>query len=90
MDKCEVEVTGYDAMLDKLADSWPSAIVSRRSFKEFSGGLYGSKFLANLDCAGLGIEGGFTIGGQKVYPVASAIAWLKNRASKSWADRKTV
>jgi hypothetical protein len=79
-----------ESALDKLADKWPSNLVSRRSIPQFSGGLYSAKFLANEDCKGTGPVGGFTIGGQKCYSVESVIAWLKTRASGSWADRKTA
>lgn len=74
--------------LDGLAAKWPSSVVARRSFKEFSGGMYGKHFLANADWKKEGPEGGFQVGGQKVYPVESAIAWLKSKAAASWAERK--
>ncbi len=76
--------------IEAMAGKWPSNLVARRSIKEFTGGLYSTKFLANEDCQHRGPEGGFTVGGQKVYPVDSVVAWLKNKAAVSWAERKVA
>jgi hypothetical protein len=74
-------------VLNEMASRWPSNVVARRSIREFTGGLYSTKYLANEDCAKRGPEGGFQIGGQKCYPVASVIQWLKNKSAASWAER---
>jgi hypothetical protein len=79
-----------EAVIDSMAAKWPSSVVSRRAIPQFTGGLYSSKFMANEDCKKAGPIGGFTIGGQKVYPVQSVIEWLKSRASGSWAERKSA
>jgi hypothetical protein len=78
----------FEKVFDQMEERWKSSIVARRSFREFSGGLYSPKFLANEDCKKQGPEGGFTVGGQKAYPTKSAIAWLKSRASASWTERR--
>jgi hypothetical protein len=79
-----------ESAIDSLAAKWPSSVVARRSIPQFTGGLYSAKFLANEDCKKSGPVGGFTVGGQKCYPVQSVIDWLKSRASGSWAERKTA
>jgi hypothetical protein len=80
----------FEQTLNQMADKWPSNIVARRSIQLFTGGLYGTKYLANEDCKGTGPIGGFTVGGQKVYPVVSVIDWLKSKAANSWAERKSA
>lgn len=72
--------------LSHLADRWPSSIVARSAFKEFSGGRYASGTMANLDSRGEGPEG-FYIGRQKVYTVAAAIRWLENRCETATHER---
>jgi len=78
----------FEKVFDQMAERWKSSIVARRSIREFTGGLYSTKFLANADCRHEGPEGGFTVGGQKAYPVESVVTWLKGRSAKSWASRK--
>jgi len=77
-------------VIDEMANCWKSNIVARRAIPAFTGGLYSVKFMANEDCKKQGPEGGFTVGGQKVYPVDSVIAWLKSRSAASWAERKVA
>jgi len=78
----------YFKVIDRMALRWKSNVVARRAIPIFTGGLYSVKFMANEDCKKRGPEGGFTIGGQKVYPIESVISWLKSRAANSWAERK--
>ncbi len=84
----DAEMAEIEKLIDSLADKWPSPVVARRSVSVFTGGLYSTKFLANEDCKGSGPKGGFTVGGSKAYSVESFIAWMKNRASVSWASRR--
>ena len=86
LSKKEFHMEDFEKVFDQMAERWKSTIVARRSIREFTGGLYGTKFLANEDCKHKGPEGGFTVGGQKVYPVESVIAWLKTRAATSLED----
>lgn len=65
--------------LRALKDRWPSTIVSRSKVPEFTGGIVSSRYLANLDSAGLGVEGAFKIGRQVCYPVDALIDWLISR-----------
>ena len=74
--------------IDEMAEKWPSSLCARRSMEKFSGGLYSTRFMANEDYAHRGPEGKVTIGGQVCYPVKNLIKWLKNRTSRSWAERK--
>jgi hypothetical protein len=38
----------------ELKKSWPSSLVARDQVGKFSGGVISSKYIANLDCRGLG------------------------------------
>ena len=63
-----------------MAERWPSAWVSRTEIGHFTGGIISEKYAANLDCAGKGPAGRVRVGRKIVYPVASVIVWLENRA----------
>jgi len=67
--------------LSFMADSWPSAIVSRTEIHKFTGGGYRSGTMANLDSKGEGPDGSFRLNRQVVYPVASLIEWLERRST---------
>jgi hypothetical protein len=64
------------SVLRSVAERWPSTFVVRNSIREFTGGLYSPGYLANCDSKGIGPEGAFLIGRQKVYPVDSLCNWL--------------
>jgi hypothetical protein len=66
--------------LKHLADKWPSSIVARRRIRDFSGGILGERYLANLDSQGEGPPK-IHIGRQVAYPVDSLIEWMEKRAS---------
>ncbi len=66
--------------LSSLAEKWPSAYVSRSEVPRFSGGIMSDRYLANLDCQGMGPPGRVKIGKKVAYPVDSLIAWLEKRA----------
>lgn len=62
----------------EMADAWPSQIIARREVKRFTGGLFSSGYLANLDCTGDGPPS-FNLGRQRVYPVKDFCIWLVGR-----------
>mgnify|MGYP000871104898 CR=1 FL=1 len=65
--------------LEAMASKWPSAWVARTKITQFTGGLIGEKYLANLDSQGLGPEGRFRIGRKIAYPVPCILKWLQGR-----------
>jgi hypothetical protein len=69
--------------LQILKDKWPSAVVARQQFFEFSGGLVSPGTLANADCAGEGPDESFNVGRNRGYSVDSAIRWLEKRIKKN-------
>jgi len=75
--------------LSKMADKWPSTIVSRSSISDFTGGAISPNKLANLDCLGKGPKNSFRIGRNIVYPISDLITWLEERSSdpKEWEGK---
>lgn len=69
-----------DTMFSELASKWPSAWVARTEAKDFSGGLIGEKYLANLDSQGKGPAGRIRCGRKVAYPVTEFIKWLEARS----------
>lgn len=68
-----------DFDFSRLGRAWPSPIVSRTEIEKFSGGLFTSKTLANLDSLGDGPPRGRC--GRKVfYPVDTLVTWLEARS----------
>ncbi len=67
------------AIIRQAAEKWPTSFVPRNQVREFTGGLYSGRYLANLDSLGNGPEGRFLIGRQTVYPVDSLCNWLVAR-----------
>jgi hypothetical protein len=65
-----------------LKDKWPSDIVSRSEIYSFTGGAVRPGTMANADCDGKGPKGSFMIGRKVVYPVASVIDWLREKATQ--------
>ncbi len=57
-------------------EKWPSNIVPRSKIPEFSGWVYSSGYMANLDSLGIGIKGSFKIGRQECYTVSAAVEFL--------------
>ena len=68
-------------LFGSLAEKWPSAWVARTEAKEFSGGLIGEKYLANLDSQGRGPAGRIRCGRRIAYPVPEFIKWLEARSA---------
>jgi hypothetical protein len=66
--------------LHKLAEKWPSELVSRSEVARFSGGVLTPKYMANLDSQGDGPER-MRIGRKVCYPVSSLVRWMKSRVS---------
>lgn len=54
-------------------------IIVRREISRLTGGLISAKFLANLDCAGLGPKGRVKIGRLTAYSRESFVSWLSDR-----------
>jgi hypothetical protein len=72
-------------IFDHMGRNWGSEIVARTEIPKFTGGMISAKYLANLDCQGLGPER-IKIGRKTGYPLIGEnglISWLRNRASKS-------
>ena len=68
--------------LSYLAKAWPSPIIPRTKASDFTGGVIGAKYLANLDSQGQGPPGRFKIGRKTVYPVKQFIEWLEDRTAQ--------
>lgn len=66
--------------LTRLKDKWPSALVSRDAVDRFSGGLISPRYLANLDCRGLGPSERIRIGRKIAYPIDALCDWLSSRS----------
>jgi len=79
---CKESRENNSADLSALKSKWPSTVVARKKFREFSGGLVSPGTVANADCVGEGPEGAFMIGRNVGYPVDCAIAWLEKRVVK--------
>ena len=73
-------MSNQEGIFSSLADSWPSAFVSRGEISRFSGGIINPRTLANQDSQGVGPKGRINIGRKVCYPVSSVIAWLEERA----------
>lgn len=70
-----------ESIFAEMASKWPSAIVSRTSIKEFTGGLLSERYCANLDSLGKGCPSRVRIGGRRVaYPVNELVKWLEARS----------
>lgn len=65
-----------------LKKSWPSALVARSEVSRFSGGIISARYLANLDCRGLGPKDRLRVGRKVVYPINSLIKFLQEKATK--------
>lgn len=65
--------------LSGMKEKWPSTIVAREEFRNFTGDTISEKYVANLDSQMKGPEGRFKIGRKVVYPVNSVIEWLEAR-----------
>jgi hypothetical protein len=66
-------------VLKRMAERWPSSMVARTEIERFTGGIIKEKYLANLDCQGVGPEGRVRIGRKIAYPVDAVIAFLERR-----------
>jgi hypothetical protein len=75
-------------LLASMADKWPSAFVARTEAANFTGGLIGEKYLANLDSAGKGPAGRIRCGRKVVYPVNEFVKWLEQRSEVILARNK--
>ena len=67
--------------LSDLAENFKSAIIPRSKIEEFTGGLFTSAYMANLDSIGQGPPR-FRVGRKICYKTADLIAWLQARSKK--------
>lgn len=65
--------------IQQLSLNWKLSFVPRKDISAFTGGLYSSGYLGNLDSKGIGVPDAFKIGRQVCYPVDSLIDWLLER-----------
>jgi hypothetical protein len=68
------------ADFSSLAAKWPSPFIARQEVEKFTGGIINVKYLANLDCQGLGPKGRIRIGRKIAYPVQSIVEWIESRS----------
>ncbi|MBI5593298.1 MAG: hypothetical protein HY881_22795 [Deltaproteobacteria bacterium] len=87
-----VETTIEQALkhVDEMGAAWPSPVVARKALPKMTGGTLSSKYAANLDSLKQGIEGGFLLMGQVVYPVENVVSFLKTKVATSWKTRKAA
>jgi len=62
---------------EQMAVKWPSAIIARAEVGKFTGGGLSPKYLANLDCKGIGPKGRFKMGRRVCYSVPALVEWLR-------------
>lgn len=74
-----------EILIKTLVESWPSNIVPRTKFYEFSQGAFRPGTLANKDSQGCGPRGRMFLGKGIFYPVADAAEWVADQL-KSTAD----
>jgi hypothetical protein len=80
---CKVSRENNSADLLGLKSKWPSTVVARKKFREFSGGLVSPGTVANADCVGEGPDGAFMIGRNVGYH-----AWIFfSEAVPAWKAR---
>ncbi|MFA7185601.1 MAG: hypothetical protein WC082_11940 [Victivallales bacterium] len=66
----------------KQAELWMSngkSGVSRNEIKNFSCGTLSAKYMANLDCLGLGPEAAIRQGREIIYTFEGLVPWLEKR-----------
>jgi hypothetical protein len=66
--------------ISSLKNKWPSTLVSRDAVDQFSGGLISPRYLANLDCRGLGPSERIRVGRKVAYPIDALCNWLAARS----------
>jgi len=69
-------------IFQEMRDRWPSVIVARTEVEKFTGGMLSAKYLANLDCLGIGPTR-IVVGRKVGYPVEDFVIWLRSRSSKA-------
>jgi hypothetical protein len=69
-----------DKNLTDLKAKWPSTLVSRDVIDRFSGGIISPRYIANLDCQGLGPSERIRIGRKVAYPIDALCNWLAARS----------
>ena len=73
-----MEMEELHAVIDSMAERWPSPIVARRKIEIFTGGLLNGKTIANHEAKGEGPPK-LKMGRIAGYPVDTLIEWLKEK-----------
>ena len=60
-------------------NTWPAPVVARSEIGKFTGGLLGSRTMANLDSQRRGPEGRLRMGRKVAYLKSSLVEWLIGR-----------
>lgn len=68
----------------KLAEKWPSSVVSRTAIEQFSGGLLSVRTMQNLDSLGEGPKRG-RMGRKVYYEVDDLVRWMEGRSERGGA-----
>lgn len=66
-------------LLDEMVAKWPSAVVARTEVDKFSGGLVSSKYSANMDSSGAGIQGRVKVGKRVGYSAHELASFLRSK-----------
>jgi hypothetical protein len=66
------------SIFEKMAARWPSSVVARGQIHGFTGGAITARYMANIDCKGLG-PARYRIGKKVVYPIADLVKWFSER-----------
>ena len=65
-------------VFDEMAKKWPSSIVARSEISKFTGGLFSSGRMRNLDSQGKGPKIRIRSGRKIAYNVEDLIEWLRD------------
>lgn len=69
---------GPKADLSFLADKWPSDIVYREDIMTFTGGVFSTATMANLDSQGKGPQGRIRVNKKQAYRIWPLIRWMED------------
>ncbi len=69
-------------IIDQMERAWPDLLVFRRDCEKASCGAITRKYLANLDSAGQGPAGKFTLNGKACYPAENFFQWLRTKVKE--------
>jgi hypothetical protein len=78
------------SVFQQMAGQWPSNVVAREEIHRFSGGIYSARYMANVDCKGLGPANRYRCGRKVFYPVSDLIQWLSERTRRIPVRKCTI